>query len=112
MTETERFFWGFCGSLAVEIITLYQAYHSQRIHIPQRYKRVGFWVVRAFLSIVAGGLAVAYEIDSKLLAANIGASAPLIIQALARGYSDPALPSAPPTPELPPTKEPPQKLPS
>lgn len=104
MSEAERFFWGFCGSLAVEVITLYQAYHSQRIHIPQRYKRVGFWVVRAFLSIVAGGLSVAYEIDSKLLAANVGASAPLIIQALARGYSDPALPSNS-APERPPAAE-------
>jgi len=88
MGVTERFVWGFLGSLAVEVITLYQAYHSRRISIPERYKRVGFWVVRFFLSLIAGGLAVAYEIDRPLLAVNIGASAPLIIQALARGYSD------------------------
>jgi hypothetical protein len=110
MTETERFFWGFCGSLAVEIVNLFQAYHSQRIHIPQRYKRKGFWVVRALVCVIAGGLAVAYKIESELLAANIGASAPLIMQALARGYSDPSLPSSPP-PELPPAQDPTQKLP-
>jgi hypothetical protein len=43
---------------------------------------------------------MAYEIDKPILAANVGASAPLIIQALARGFADgntpdsPALPSA------------------
>jgi hypothetical protein len=99
MTQTERFLWGVGGSLAVEIITLYQAYHAQRIDIPERYRRIGFWIVRALLSAIAGGLAVAYEIDNRLLAANIGASAPLIIQALARGYADPSLPSAPPDAE-------------
>jgi hypothetical protein len=97
MTQTQRFIWGFCGSLAVEVVVLYQAYHSRKISIPQRYKHFGFWVVRLFLSVIAGGLAVAYEIDKPILAANIGASAPLIIQALARGLvepspSDPVLP--------------------
>lgn len=98
MTPLQRFIWGFCGSLAVEIVILYQAYNSQKISIPQRYKRVGFWIVRFLLSAVAGGLVMAYEIDKPILAANVGASAPLIVQALARGFADsqstepPALP--------------------
>jgi CBS-domain-containing membrane protein len=88
MTPKERFIWGFCGSVAVEVITLYQVYHSHPMVVPQRYRRKGFWVVRFFLSIVAGGLALAYDIDKPLLALNIGASAPLIFQALAQGYKN------------------------
>jgi hypothetical protein len=43
---------------------------------------------RVFLSLLAGGLAVAYDIDRPLLALNIGASTPLIFQALAQGYRE------------------------
>jgi len=38
--------------------------------------------------MIAGGLSVAYNIDNPILAINIGASTPLIVQTLARGYSD------------------------
>jgi hypothetical protein len=92
MTPTDRFIWGFCGSVAVEIVTLYNVYHKSRIAFPARYKRKGFWVVRLFLSAIAGGLAIAYEIDKPILALNIGAATPLIVQALAQGFE--ASPSA------------------
>lgn len=88
MTVTEKFVWGVCGSVAVEVIAIYQAYHSRSMKIPARYHRKGFWVVRIFLTLLAGGLAVAYDIDRPLLALNIGASTPLIFQALAQGYRD------------------------
>jgi hypothetical protein len=88
MTAQQRFIWGFCGSVAVEIITLYQVYHTKDMAMPERYKRKGFWIVRAFLSVIAGGLAVAYDIDKPILALNIGASAPLIFLALAQGYKE------------------------
>jgi len=87
MTPPHRFLWGFFGSAAVEVITLHQAYTS-RGRTPERYKRIGFWVVRLLLSMIAGGLSVAYNIDNPILAINIGASTPLIVQTLARGYSD------------------------
>ena len=86
MPPTEQFIWGFCGSVAVEIVTLYNVYNKHRIAFPERYRRKGFWVVRIFLSAIAGGLAVAYEIDKPILALNIGAATPLIIQALAQGF--------------------------
>jgi CBS-domain-containing membrane protein len=88
MSLKEKFIWGFCGSVAVEIITLYQVYHTSEMTIPERYHRKGFWIVRFLLSIIAGGLAVAYDIDKPVLAVNIGASAPLIFQALAQGYKE------------------------
>jgi ABC-type microcin C transport system permease subunit YejE len=88
MTALEQFLWGVGGSVAVEIITLYQVYHSRNIRFPERYRRKGFWAIRLFLCLIAGGLAVAYAIEKPILALNIGASAPLIFQALAQGYRE------------------------
>jgi len=93
MMVYEKFLYGFAGSFAIEIVTLYQIYtvalETKRKHIlPNRYRRAGFWIVRFMLAIIAGGLAVAYEITTPLLAINVGAATPLILQALGRGLLD------------------------
>lgn len=83
--ELTIFLWGCGGSIAVEVITLYSVYQKAKIEIPERYQRVGFYVVRACLTLLAGGLALAYDIDKPLLALNIGAATPLLIQTFAEG---------------------------
>lgn len=85
MTLIETFLWGFAGSIAVEVANLHQVFQAEEIKIPERYKYVSFWITRFLLAIIAGGLALAYNINSPLLAANIGASTPLILHALAKG---------------------------
>lgn len=85
MNSFEVFFWGFGGSIAVEIVTLINVFESEPLFIPDRYRRLSFWLVRTLLAVVAGGLAIAYDIQKPLLAANIGAATPLIIKALAQG---------------------------
>lgn len=108
------FLCGFLGSLAIEIAALhqvYQAWTSSTTNLPARYKKVGFWITRLCLALSAGGLAVAYGIDKPILAINIGASAPIILNALGQGFqattaaaaaptgpSSPQLPGAPPPP--------------
>jgi hypothetical protein len=95
MTGFELFLYGFAGSIATEIVAMYHFYlaselDSRRRHIlPSRYRRAGFWIIRFLLAIIAGGLAVAYEIDKPLLAINIGAATPLILQALGQGLKNP-----------------------
>jgi hypothetical protein len=81
----EIFFSGFAGSVAVDIVSVAQIYNADHIFVPERYRRVAFYVVRFLLAVVAGGLAVAYEIDKMLLAVNVGAATPLIIQAFSQG---------------------------
>jgi hypothetical protein len=82
--KLQMFLWGFGGSCAIEIYTLYQAFITEP-QLPQRYKSLGFWIVRFLLAVVAGGLVIAHDVKEKpLLALNIGISAPLILQALAR----------------------------
>jgi hypothetical protein len=88
MTTTEIFLWGLGGSLAVEAVELSKVYYRSRFSLPYRYKLWHFYVSRILLSLVGGGLAVAYAIDKPLLAANIGAATPLLIEALSRGLSD------------------------
>jgi len=88
MSPLEVFAWGFGGSIAVEIVTLFNALH-QRPQLPARYHSLAFWVVRLLVAVVAGGLALAYEIQTPILAINVGAATPLIIQALARGAQSP-----------------------
>ena len=74
--------WGFFGSLAVEIISVYNTWDS----IPCRYKQISFWMIRLVVACIGGGLAYAHNIENNfLLAANIGASAPAIIYSLQGG---------------------------
>lgn len=84
MPAREIFLWGLLGSLAIEVVAAYQAINANHGRLPVRYRRLPFLVVRIFLSLVAGGLAVAYEIQNALLAMHVGAATPLILQRFAR----------------------------
>jgi len=73
------------GSVAIELVAAYEAYQVEPFRLPERYKKFSFYIIRLLLAMAAGGLAVAYEIDKPLLAVNVGVSAPLLLQTLARG---------------------------
>lgn len=95
MTSLEVFVWGMGGCLAVDVVTASQYFHTTDEAFPQRYRKPMFYVVRLLLAFIGGGLAIAYGIDKALLAANIGAATPLIIQAFAQSgaaFTRPALP--------------------
>jgi uncharacterized membrane protein YfcA len=85
MHPPETFLWGFLGSAAVELTTLFGFYSSRRGRLPVRYRKVGFWVTRVVLALVAGAVAVAYNIDQRILAFNVGAATPLIVTFMAKG---------------------------
>jgi divalent metal cation (Fe/Co/Zn/Cd) transporter len=76
------FLWGVVGSIAVEVVTLH-SYYLRGQAPPARYHRFGFWVIRALLALVAGGLVICYGIESPILALHLGAATPLIVQSLA-----------------------------
>jgi hypothetical protein len=94
MTTWETFAWGFLGSVAVEIVTLLSFYSTRATRLPVRYRRVGFWVTRTILAALAGLLAVAYKIDKRILAFNVGAATPLIVTFMARGVKRASTPQA------------------
>jgi hypothetical protein len=79
------FLWAAGGSLALEVISLYNEIKAERAAgLPQYYKSPVFWVVRLMVTGIAGGLAVAESASNPLLAVNIGASAPAILQLLTK----------------------------
>ena len=88
MTSLDIFLWGAGGSIAVEVLEISKVYYKQRYTLPYRYKLWHFYVIRLILAAIGGGLAIAYGIDKPLLAANIGAATPLLIEALARGVPE------------------------
>jgi hypothetical protein len=103
MTNIEVFLWGMGGCLAVDVVTASQYFHTTDSAFPVRYHKPMFYVVRLLLGVIGGGLAIAYGIDKPLLAANIGAATPLIIQAFAQSgaaFIPPTLPAGalPPAP--------------
>jgi len=76
------FFWGFVGSIAVEIVNLTRAYNLGKI--PRRYKRQPYWILRFLLAVVAGLVAIIFETEKPIQAFTIGVAAPLIIRRLER----------------------------
>jgi hypothetical protein len=113
MTPLVTFFWGFAGSAAVEIVALLSFYYSESARLPRRYRRAGFWLTRVLLALLAGALAVGYDIDQAILAFNIGAATPLIITTLARGFRQPGSQAKPAgsgrAPAIPETPAPPAR---
>jgi hypothetical protein len=89
MSLLESFFWGFAGSVAVEVVAFLSFYYSKPIERPERYGKPGFWAARFILATLAGAIAVGYGIEQRILAFNIGAATPLIITSLARGFRAP-----------------------
>ena len=83
MPPLSMFLWAAGGSFALEIISLYNEIRAERATgLPGYYKNPVFWIVRLAVTGIAGGLAVAERAGSPLIAINIGASAPAILQLL------------------------------
>jgi hypothetical protein len=83
----QQFLWGFVGSLAVEIVKIH-CYLGASRRLPLRYSKPTFWIARLLLAMTAGGLAVAYDIKTPVLALHVGAATPLIVQALAQNLGN------------------------
>jgi hypothetical protein len=79
----QQFLWGFVGSVAVEVVKIHFVLGTSR-RLPLRYRKPRYWIARLLLAVTAGGLAVAYDIKSPVLALHVGAATPLIVQALSK----------------------------
>jgi hypothetical protein len=75
------FLWAAGGSLAIEVLTIFTAMKGSA-GLPTYYEKPVFWFVRMLVAAIAGALAVAEGATHPLLAINIGASAPAILQLL------------------------------
>jgi hypothetical protein len=100
MTSGEIFLWGFGGSLAVEVVEFMKTYYAETYTLPFRYRLWHFYLLRLILGAIGGGLAIAYKIDNPILAANIGAATPLLIESLTRMGRVEQVPAAVPLPQV------------
>jgi hypothetical protein len=84
MKNSGIFFWGFMGSIFVDIGAMEE---ERRLNgtIPERYRDPHYLLTRLLVALSAGAIAVAQEARQPLAALQIGASAPLILRGLARG---------------------------
>lgn len=85
MTLMGIFLCGAGGSLAIDIFKLASVLEFERPTLPKRYRTTLYYIIRLIVALIGGGLALAYEVEQPLLAINIGASAPLILEAYSKG---------------------------
>ncbi len=83
MGIVETLLFGMGGGFAAEMVGLWKLRHSSRSELPDFLKSPFYWMVTVVMIGVGGGLAVLYVKSgaslNPFLAANVGASAPLII---------------------------------
>ena len=84
---TVVFLSGLAGGFAAETLKWYRIREELHEGIPDYAKKWQYWSVTGIMIFLGGGLAYAYEKSgsvelSILLAANIGASAPMIVSAV------------------------------
>jgi hypothetical protein len=75
------FVFGVIGSVSMEVLVMYSMYLRGR-QWPQRYSQKGFWVVRSLIAFMGGLLAFAYGVENSVLALQIGAATPAILEKL------------------------------
>ena len=90
MSWEAQFGWGIFGSLAVELVLIVTLLDVAKPKWPEKYKHAGFVVARLAVAIASGMLAVAYNVQTPLLAINVGAAAPALFKTLAQGIKEQA----------------------
>ncbi len=103
-TTWGTFLWAAGGGLAAEALRWWRLIRGQQqgttLNLPVYARSPLYWGLTGVIVLAGGMLAVAYVVSGQrlgpILAVNVGASAPLIIQGLAASAPDaPARPVAP-----------------
>ncbi|MEJ2665683.1 MAG: hypothetical protein P8Z81_01035 [Deinococcales bacterium] len=92
------FLWAVGGGLAAEALRWWRLVQNQRsgatLNLPAYVRSPFYWALTLLVVLAGGMLAVAYAASGEalgpILAVNIGASAPLIIQGLAASTPAPS----------------------
>lgn len=88
---SSTFLWAVCGGLAAEALRWWRLLQNQRsgvtLNLPAYARSPFYWALTVLIVLAGGMLAVAYAASGEplgpILAVNVGASAPLVIQGLA-----------------------------
>lgn len=88
ITGCEAFLWGIGGGFAAEMLGWYKLRQILHKDCPDFAKSIPYWILTIIMIILGGGLVYTYVMSGfkfkPLLAINVGATAPLILEALTR----------------------------
>jgi hypothetical protein len=88
MTLTQLFWLGVLGGVFTELLGHYKMRETAPEAFPKYLKSPYYWIVTVLMVFAGGGLTAIYAASkielSAIVAVNVGASAPLILGALAR----------------------------
>lgn len=80
--------WGFLGGVAAEALQWFHLRKELHSGVPRWAKSWGYWIVTSVMAAIGALLVALYQASgnelSPILAFNIGASAPLILESLVR----------------------------
>jgi len=93
MGPMAQFLWGAAGSIAVEVVHLVRIFNSGK-SFPKKFKTPWYWVARVMLAVVAGMVSAATQFNLPLLALQVGAATPMIVDGWAKRRPRTALPSS------------------
>jgi hypothetical protein len=80
VTNAEAFVWGFCGSLALEIVTFCQVLRKSRTgKLPAIYRSRAFLIGRLLLAVVAGIVSAALGLTQPIQGFVTGAATPQLV---------------------------------
>jgi hypothetical protein len=82
------FGWAFFASIGIEVGAALKAITSAEGTLPPLYKSPAYIVVRLLFACVAGGLGIVLA-TTPLTALYVGASAPIVLDRLAKGLDKP-----------------------
>ena len=84
----EGFVWGILGGAFAELSGLFKIRDILATSCPKYLKSKSYWIITIVMALAGGALVVAYMSSGfefkPILAINVGATAPLIFEALAR----------------------------
>jgi hypothetical protein len=76
---------GFIGSAVVEIAAFAKAVHEHNGAVPARYDSAAYLFSRIAMPFISGTIPVAFGAHTLIMAFYLGASAPVLIDKLAKG---------------------------
>ena len=90
------FWWGIVGGLAAEVLHWWRLFRNASAgaspNFPSYAKSPVYWILTAFMIALGGALVAAYASSgtelTAVLAVNLGASAPLLLQSLSTQAPD------------------------
>lgn len=85
-TSTTLILFGFIGAFLAEFVSIWRCRQKPINAWPDYYKTIPYWIIMFVMCLIGAGLVYAYIGDgnhiTRILALNIGASAPVIIARL------------------------------